>query len=345
MDRPVKFGLVGAGTVAEFGHLPALSLLSDVEVVAIADADLVRAKKLAQRFKIPNVYGSFPELLKEPGLDAIVVATPVETHYEIVLAAAKKNLHVLCEKPLATTIDQGIEMTTVMDKMGLVLGINFLLRFSEPLLTIKNWVDAGKIGHVSVLRLIFNSAGPGWRGKKRLDSLMTQGGGPIFDCGVHYFDLARWFTGSEFVDVQAKGVYLQGYNNPDHVICTCQLEDGTLALIEESWIYTLGCAKNKRYRCYEILGTAGTISYNTDTEQLVLYNKDETVTVKIPREQKAFPEVYRHFLAAIKRKTVLNNLPSGWEGVKALEAARIAQRSLKEKCFHKEDISCSVANI
>ena len=137
MGRAVKIGLVGAGTVAEFGHLPALCLLPEVEVVAVADIDRERAKTIAQRFKVPKVYGSFQELLNEPCLDAVVVATPVETHYEIVMAAAEKKLHVLCEKPIAATVGQGIEMMEVMERQGLVLGVNFLLRFSEPLLTMK----------------------------------------------------------------------------------------------------------------------------------------------------------------------------------------------------------------
>ncbi|HOB22563.1 MAG: Gfo/Idh/MocA family oxidoreductase [Firmicutes bacterium] len=345
MGRAVKIGLVGAGTVAEFGHLPALCLLPEVEVVAVADIDRERAKTIAQRFKVPKVYGSFQELLNEPCLDAVVVATPVETHYEIVMAAAEKKLHVLCEKPIAATVGQGIEMMEVMERQGLVLGVNFLLRFSEPLLTMKKWVDAGRIGKASVLRLIFNSPGPGWREQKRLDSLMTRGGGPIFDCGVHYFDLARWFTGSEFAEIQAKGVHLQGYSNPDHVICSCRLRDGTLVLIEESWIYTLSCAQTKRYRCYEIIGSTGTISYNTDTEKLVLYSRDETVTLNIPRELKAFAEVYRHFLAAVKGKIAQNKLPTGWEGVKALEAAEIAQQSLKGDKFLKKEFFSFAANI
>ena len=71
-------------------------------------------------------------MLNEPCLDAVVVATPVETHYEIVMAAAEKKLHVLCEKPIAATVGQGIEMMEVMERQGLVLELTSSYAFQNP---------------------------------------------------------------------------------------------------------------------------------------------------------------------------------------------------------------------
>lgn len=336
----IKIGLLGAGTVAEYGHLPALSSLEEAEVVAIADLDLKRAQRLANCYSIPNVYDHYQELLALPELDAVVVATPVETHKKIVMAAAERELHVLCEKPIAPSPEEGRQMTEAMERKGLVFAINFLLRFSEPLVTMKKWVEEGRIGKIVVMRLLFNSAGPGWRSKARLDALMTKGGGPIFDCGAHYFDLARWFTDSEFLEVQARGAFLQGYSNPDHVICTCQLENGSLALIEESWIYTLGCAETRRYRCYELIGEEGTIAYNTDTAELVLFTKGETRKIQVAPEKKAFCEVYARFLASIKEGRAFG-IPSGFEGVRAVEAAKAALEAIERNCEKKELAVCA----
>jgi predicted dehydrogenase len=340
--QSIKIGLLGAGTVAEYGHLPALSSMEGAEVVAIADLDPQRAEKLANCYSIPKVYDNYQDLLALPQLDAVVVATPVETHKKIVMAAAKRNVHVLCEKPIAPSPEEGRQMTEAMEERGLVFAINFLLRFSEPLVTMKKWVEAGKIGKIVVMRLIFNSAGPGWRSKERLDALMTKGGGPIFDCGVHYFDLARWFTGSEFYQIQARGAFLRGYPNPDHVLCTCRLTDGTIALIEESWIYTLGSRESRRYRCYELIGERGTIAYNTDTAELVLFTEDKPVRIHIPPEKKAFCEVYEQFFACIKQGSSVG-IPSGLEGVRAVEAAKAALDAIERDCG--KQIGCLAANI
>lgn len=326
----IELGIIGAGTVAEYGHLPALANIPGVKVRAIADQNLERARKLAQDYHIEHVLQSYEELLAIPSLDVVIVATPVETHYPIVMTASSAQKHVLCEKPIAQTPKEGREMARVMEERGLVLAINFLLRFSEPLHTMKKWVEQGKIGEIQVLRLIFNSPGPGWRSRGRLQGLMTEGGGPIFDCGVHYFDLARWFTQSEFCELKAQGVNLQKFQNPDHVLCIGKLESGAICLIEESWIYTLGAQETRRYRAYELIGERGTVSYNTDSEELALLTGEETIKLKIPAEDKGFDEIYRLFFAAI-RNGESEGLPSGQEGVRAIEAALTALADLQKQ--------------
>ena len=267
----MRFGIIGCGTVAECGHLPAIAALPAAELVAVADLNFERAKALGQRFGAGKIFQDYHDLLACPEIEAVVVATPVETHHQIVLAAAQQKKHVLCEKPIAPSIAEGKDMIRAMRQAGCFLGINFLLRESEPLVSIKEIIEQGLLGKIKVLRFIFNSPGPGWAGRERLESLMNEGLGPIFDCGVHYFDLARWLTGKEFIEVEARGAFTSEFQNPAHVVATCQLEDGIMAMIEESWLYTHGAKEGNRYRRYDIIGDEGTISYSTDTEELVLW--------------------------------------------------------------------------
>ncbi|HQD39912.1 MAG TPA: Gfo/Idh/MocA family oxidoreductase [Bacillota bacterium] len=326
----MRFGVIGCGTVAEWGHLPAIAALPEAELVAVADLDIQRAERLGRRFGADLIFQDYRELLACPEIEAVVVATPVETHHQIVMAAAQQKKHVLCEKPIAPSLAQGREMIQAMNEAGCYLGINFLLRESEPLVSIKRYIDKGLVGKLKVLRLIFNSPGPGWAGKERLDNLMTHGLGPIFDCGVHYFDLARWFTGREFLEVEARGAFIDEYQNPLHVIATCRLEDEIMVMIEESWLYTHGAQEGNRYRRYDIIGDEGTISYSTDTEELVLYREDGTTRLYIAKEQKAFDRIYINFIESVKNHEQ-NGLISGEDGLRAVEAALRAVESARRK--------------
>lgn len=329
----MRFGVIGCGIVAEWGHLPTIAALPEAELVAVADLDLERATEMGKRFGAKEVFQDYQQLLAIPEIDAVVVATPVQTHHRIVLAAAKAGKHVLCEKPIAPSLFEGKEMIRAMGEAGLFLGINFLLRESEPLVTIKEMVDKGLVGNLQVLRFIFNSPGPGWASQKRLESLMNEGLGPIFDCGVHYFDLARWLTGKEFLDVEARGVFTPEFENPRHVVTTCQMEDGIMAMIEESWLYTHGAKEGNRYRRYDLIGDEGTISYTTDTEELILYRADGNQKLHIPKEQKGFTRIYQGFIESVKRHQNAGIIP-GEDGIYAIAAALAALESAKGKETH-----------
>ena len=326
----MRFGIIGCGTVAECGHLPAIAALPAAELVAVADLNFERAKALGQRFGAGKIFQDYHDLLACPEIEAVVVATPVETHHQIVLAAAQHKKHVLCEKPIAPAIAEGKDMIRAMRQSGCFLGINFLLRETEPLVSIKRIVESGLVGKIEVLRFIFNSPGPGWASKQRLESLATEGMGPIFDCGVHYFDLARWLTGKEFIEVEARGAFTAEFENPMHVVATCQLEDGIMAMIEESWLYTRGAKQGNRYRRYDIIGDAGTVSYSTDTEDLVLYTKDGVTKSHVAKEQKAFDRIYRGFVESV-RKHKQEGIITGEDGILAMAAALAAVESAKEK--------------
>jgi predicted dehydrogenase len=326
----MRFGIIGCGIVAEYGHLPAIAALPEAELVAVADLDLERAKALGQRFGAGLIFQDYHDLLACPQIEAVVVATPVETHHQIVLAAAQHKKHVLCEKPIAPTVAEGKDMIRAMHQAGCFLGINFLLRETEPLVSIKEIIEQGLVGRIKVLRFIFNSPGPGWASRERLESLANEGMGPIFDCGVHYFDLARWLTGKEFLEVEARGAFTAEFENPLHVVATCQLEDGIMAMIEESWLYTHGAKHGNRYRRYDIIGDEGTISYSTDTEELVLYRKDGNTKTLVAKEQKAFDRIYQGFVESV-RKHKQAGIITGEDGILAMAAALAAVESAKGK--------------
>ena len=108
MKDGVRIAVVGTGAIAQLTHIPVLSKLRGAKLVALCDNDAAKARALADRFDVPDVFTDFEELLDIDELDAVIIATPNHLHEPHVLAALRKKLHVLCERPLSLTT-RGIE--------------------------------------------------------------------------------------------------------------------------------------------------------------------------------------------------------------------------------------------
>src|SRR3989339_1582494 len=106
-DQKTKVAIVGAGEIGTRAHIPAYLHNNDVEIVGIVDADEAKLKKTAKKFKIAGCFSSIDELFEKCQVDAISVCTPPTTHAPIVLKALSKGIHVLCEKPMATSTEDG----------------------------------------------------------------------------------------------------------------------------------------------------------------------------------------------------------------------------------------------
>ena len=110
MAKKLRVGIVGAGNICTTAHLPAYAKITDiVEVVAIADLVIERAKDAAEKWNIPNYYASVEELMENVDVDYIDICTYTGQHAPVCIAAAKAGKHILCEKPLAATLEQGLE--------------------------------------------------------------------------------------------------------------------------------------------------------------------------------------------------------------------------------------------
>lgn len=336
MDR-LKFGLIGCGTVACYGHLPALTNLTDTDLVAVSDISEAKLAEVQEKFGVESVYTDYHDLLAREDIDAVGIATPLDKHYCVVMDAARAGKHVLCEKPIAESPEEGMEMVDAMRSAGRLFAINFELRHSEPYPTLKSLLDDGAIGELKVLRYIGNWMGGRWAGEDRYRMLITEGLGPIVDCGIHHFDSARWLSGSEFAEIDAKGTYIEDYPNPDHVIATCRMENGVLVLIETGWAYTHNTPCHEANTRMDIIGSAGLATYLSHTttiagaesrNEINVYTKETCYRQTISQSKKAFNRMYSLFGQSI-RKGELTDLPSGYDGVKALEASLQALRKAK----------------
>ena len=130
--KKIKVGVIGGGFIGPV-HVESLRRLGYVEVVAIARSEEEGARKLAEQLCIPKGYGDYRELIADPQVEAVHICTPNCLHYPMAKAAILAHKHVICDKPLAMTAEEGEELLALAEREGVVAAVSFNLRF-YPLL-------------------------------------------------------------------------------------------------------------------------------------------------------------------------------------------------------------------
>ncbi|MGI6611795.1 MAG: Gfo/Idh/MocA family protein [Limnochordia bacterium] len=329
----MRFGVIGCGTVAGYGHIPALAEHPETSLVALSDLNGPRLKELGAKHGVSRLYTDYRELLAQEDIDAVTIATPVTSHFAIAMDAVAAGKHVFCEKPITDTVERGWQLVKAAEDANRLLAVNFELRADAAHRLIKKAIDAGEIGNVRFLRLVYNWSGPRWAGIERHRLLMTEGKGPIFDCGVHFFDLARWFSQSEYSQVMANGLFMEEYPYPDHVVATCRMANGAVAVIDESWVFGHTVTSSERYHInrIDIEGDNGTafLEHLPGGKLRLVVQSPKGVRREDIGYRKAFAEMYNLFLASIAKGHLID-LASGRDGVRAIEAANAALTSVAE---------------
>jgi len=238
---PVRIGLIGCGGIAKAAHLPAFDALHAlVRLVAVADTDADAAEALARPRGIP-AYRDHERLLAHEDLDAVVIASPEYAHREQVEAAAARGLHVLCEKPIALTLEDADAMIAACDHAGVRLMVGHSRRFTNRYLRAREAIDAGELGAVRLIRE--NERRPRYedrpgqyyqRGHWTADPLRSRG--IVLTAAIHETDLFRWFAGSDPISVYAEHHSTMAGNEsvPDFISFTIRFANGCIASSELS---------------------------------------------------------------------------------------------------------------
>jgi predicted dehydrogenase len=191
MDK-LRIGIIGCGGIANGKHMPALSKLKDVEMVAFCDIVEERAQKAAKEYGVEGarVFTDYHELLKLD-LDVVHVLTPNKSHSPITVDALEAGKHVMCEKPMAINTAEARKMVEAARRTGKKLTIGYQNRFRPDSMYLKKCIEAGDLGDIYYARAlaIRRRAVPTWG--VFLDA-EQQGGGPLIDIGTHALDLTLW---------------------------------------------------------------------------------------------------------------------------------------------------------
>lgn len=201
MRDQVSVGMIGTSWYADRMHLPALKSHAGARLTAICGRDQVRAGELAAKYEIPNVYADYRDMLQHGDLDAVVIAVPDDLHYPITMAALDAGLHVLCEKPLAFSLDQAKVMLAKAESAGVKHMTYFTWRWVPHIRYLCQLVDEGYIGDCYDAQFHYvgsygRDVGYQWKWDRQ------RGLGVLGDLGSHMIDLTRLLVG-EIAQVQA----------------------------------------------------------------------------------------------------------------------------------------------
>ncbi len=191
--KKTKVGIIGCGGIANGKHMPSLSKVKDVEMVAFCDIIEERAVKAAKEFGTEDakVYTDYKELLKDTEIEAVHVLTPNRSHSFITIDALNADKHVMCEKPMAKTYAEALEMVEAAKKTGKLLTIGYQTRQFPTSQYLKRAIENGDLGEIYFARAhaVRRRAVPTWG---VFLNEYEQGGGPLIDIGTHAIDLTLW---------------------------------------------------------------------------------------------------------------------------------------------------------
>ena len=224
MTDPTRIAILGAGAISQLAHLPVLSKMRGVELVALCDSDGPKARAIADRFGIPDVSTDIDDLLESDGLDAVVVATPNHLHEPHVLSVLARKIDVLCERPLALTA-RGVErILAAATRADRKVSVGNNHRFRSDVQALDRFLHGGELGRVVGIRAgTYQTSRPtdGWRSRRA-----EAGGGVFQEYGQPLLDLALW---------------LADFPDPERVSAHMDRARGA-STVEDSMLVHLECA-------------------------------------------------------------------------------------------------------
>ena len=261
MNKKVKFAIIGTGMIAE-RHAAALAEIPEAELYAVYDKNICRGEEFVEKHPV-KIYSSFDELLNDPQLDAVTIATPTGVHKDVAVPCAEAGKHILCEKPLDVTLEKADAIIDACDRNNVYLSAVFQARFSNNVKLIKAAVEAGRFGCLVLCSAqvkwyrsqeYYDSAG--WRGTWALD-----GGGALMNQSIHIVDLLLYLAGEpEAVHAFAGTLTHKRLEVEDNVCASIKFRNGALGVIEAS----TSCAPGFPRRL-EISGEKGSVILEDDT--------------------------------------------------------------------------------
>jgi predicted dehydrogenase len=318
-----RLAIVGAGIISGY-HARALQGLADARVTWVADQDLERARALAAELGA-RATADNDEALGASDVDAVLVAVPTPFHRPVVELAAVHGKHVLCEKPIARSVEDAEAMIAACAAAGARLMVGQVVRFFPEYARIKTVLDEGTLGPIGLVRSSRVGSSPGltraWIGDLALS------GGVVVDLMIHELDTLRWYFG-DLARVFAHGLSYSPYQaTADHAQALLRFESGVVAHVEASWAHAA-------FRTtLEIAGEHGIVRHDSEEVAPLRYDlpAEGTSPPRVERRGAISALPYRlqlrHFIDRLRDGEPF--LTPGEEGLRALEAALAVLASVR----------------
>jgi myo-inositol 2-dehydrogenase / D-chiro-inositol 1-dehydrogenase len=323
----INVAVAGLGRIGKI-HLKNLSRnFPEIKVVAVMDV-LEESKAIADEFNVPVFVQDFDELLAVPGLDAVAICSPTDTHADFVVKAAKAGKHIFCEKPLDLSIDRVKEVLSIVEECGVKLMLGFNRRFDPEFKKIRQLVLNDAIGDPQIIKITSRDPGP------PPVSYIKVSGGMFLDMTIHDFDMARYISGKQVKEVFAKGAVLVDpeigeAGDIDTAIITLTFGDNTMAVIDNCRKAVYGYDQR-----LEVFGSKGMAQAENNFPNNHKLYTDKGISGDLPlhffleRYDASYNQEIREFIDALVSG---GDMPvDGKDGLLSMAIALAAKKSVEE---------------
>lgn len=323
----LQVGVIGAGAIAQRFHIPRYQGNDHADLVAICDAEEKKAAEVAKHHDVPEYFVDHTELLDSDALDAVSVCLPNHLHKDVVCDALDREIDVLCEKPISTSLAEADAMVESADRNNSILMVNQTERFNPVYEKAREILEKGMVGDVINVRSRFSHPGPeGWSPRSTwfMDA-DASGGGALVDIGIHNADLVNYLFSPVSELVGFSETVSMDTEVEDTAVACLRFDDGSLGTFETAW------RTDPESIEMQIVGEEGVIYLdNIDRELRVEFGDDSgTLSVPVPDKSKHGGSL-NHFVESVRNGT--EPVVTGRDGRRALEIIMAIYRSSDTGC-------------
>lgn len=325
----VKLGIVGLGGIAQVVHLPTLSKMDDVEISAVCDSEISKAKSIAAKYGVRKYYKDADKMLDEnPEISAVIIATQTNMHKDVAKACLEADKDVLIEKPIARNLKEAKSIVDTAKRKNRKVMVAMNNRFRNDMMMQRTFIKAKEIGEIFYVKT-------GWIKPQSSDQKWIvqkdkSGGGVFLDNGIVMLDLGLWIMGFPEIQSVSAANYFHNTNSvEDSSIAVIKFKNKSVLTIEVSWSLL---RDGELFYC-NVYGKEGSSSINP----FKIYKRMEgnlyNITPKklvLPSNtfKKSYEYELRHFVNAVKGE--INLISTGEDALKVMEAVDAIYNSAKK---------------
>jgi predicted dehydrogenase len=330
MSRHIlRAAVIGVGSMGR-NHARVYASMPDVELVAVCDTDYAAATSLANIYRC-RIYSDYRDMMASEELDLVSVVVPTKYHFAVASAAIARGIHVLVEKPIAATVEQGWLLIEAARRQGVILTVGHIERFNPAIIALKEQLDKHELGNL--FQIISRRVGP-FPGRIR-------DVGVAMDLATHEVDILNYLIGSPIVRMHVELHRHLHQSHEDIISVLLRFENGVIGILDINWLTPT------KIRELSVIGERGMFVANYLTQDLTFYENDScqgqawpelallgvsegrSIRLKIARREPLYEEL-RSFCDAVRYG--MAPVVSGEAGVAALEIAnQIVKVGLREQ--------------
>ncbi len=325
----LNIGIIGAGRIGKVHAEGIMKYGAGARVLAIADPAMTEETAAwAKSLGIRDVGKEYRTILQNPEIGAVLICSSTDTHYALSLEALDAGKHVFCEKPVDTDVKRIREVAEKVAKTGLKYQVGFNRRFDHNFAALRREVAEGRVGDVHIVRVTSRDpAAPP-------PEYAARSGGMFLDMTIHDFDMVRYLSLSDVVEVFASAAVLVDpaigrAGDVDTAVITLKLANGAIAVIDNSRRAAYGYDQRA-----EVFGSRGSVHTGNDTASTLVFSGEGGIVSEKPlyffleRYMQSFVDELKEFVRAVENDTPVP--VSAMDGLKPVLIALAAQKSMRE---------------